>query len=265
MTAPDLIDQWLRALMARHTSALRRPEFLRAIRALSARYVESRAALQTRSPIDSAGKRAAFAAFYAPLHFFTTHAIVQALGLHRRPLRRIVDLGCGTGVAGAAWAAALGSPDVELQGIDANAWAASEATWSWRMLGLHGRARRGDLVRAAESLARERSAGPAAGIVLGWAVNELNPAARARLLGALLDLAGRGTTVLVIEPIARRPVPWWDDWSSAIVSTGGRADAWRLKTTLPAVLADLDEAAGFQRDELSARTLSAALGPGPDA
>jgi hypothetical protein len=41
--------------------ALSMPELTRAIRALSARYVESRAQLPDRSPLDSAGKRAAFA------------------------------------------------------------------------------------------------------------------------------------------------------------------------------------------------------------
>src|SRR5262245_7039463 len=63
------VTAWLDALVARHTANLSPPQFFKAIRALSARYVESRGRLPDRSPVDSAGKRAAFAAFYAPLHF----------------------------------------------------------------------------------------------------------------------------------------------------------------------------------------------------
>src|SRR6185503_19840169 len=60
---------WLRALEQRHLANLTRQEFTRAVRALSARYVERRGQLPDRSLLDSAGKRAAFALFYAPLHF----------------------------------------------------------------------------------------------------------------------------------------------------------------------------------------------------
>ena len=100
-------DGWLDALPARHTGAMTRPEFLKAIRALSTRYVERRSAIADRSPVDRAGKRAAFALFYAPLHFLTARGIVQALGLATEPIDTIVDLGCGTGAAGLAWATAL--------------------------------------------------------------------------------------------------------------------------------------------------------------
>ena len=62
------------------------------------------------SPLDTAGKRAAFALFYGPLHFLTVQAIVIALGAHARPLQMIADLGCGTGVGGAAWALACARP-----------------------------------------------------------------------------------------------------------------------------------------------------------
>src|SRR5207247_822586 len=62
----DQLDQWLEALGARHRSSFTSSEFLKALRALSARYVERRGALPARSPLDTAGKRAAFAAFYAP-------------------------------------------------------------------------------------------------------------------------------------------------------------------------------------------------------
>ena len=68
-----------------------RSEFLKAIRALSARYVERRGALPDRSPLDSAGKRAAFAGFYAPLHFLTVRAVIGGAG--RAAARNRVDRG----------------------------------------------------------------------------------------------------------------------------------------------------------------------------
>ncbi len=88
-----------------------RSEFLKAIRALSARYVERRGVLADRSPIDSAGKRAAFAGFYAPLHFLTVRAVVASPG--RPAAGNHIDRGCrlrhgrgrrglGAGVRGAA-------------------------------------------------------------------------------------------------------------------------------------------------------------------
>ena len=252
----DRFDRWLEAALARHTSSLRPPELLKAIRALSARYVESRASLPARSPLDSAGKRAAFAAFYAPLHYLTTREVVRALGLHRAPIRRIADLGCGTGAAGAAWAAAL-TPEPVLDGVDAHPWAVAEAAWTWRTLGVRGRARRGDLVRAAEALRADRRAGAHTAVVLGWAVNELRPDARARLLPILTDLASRGVVVLVIEPIARSLTPWWDEWAAGFHASGGRADDWRFALTLPTTLTALDEMAGFRRESLTARTLLA--------
>jgi methylase of polypeptide subunit release factors len=97
-------EAWIDALQQRHRAALTNSEFLKAVRALSARYVERRSSIRERSPLDSDGKKAAFAAFYAPLHFLTSREIVRQLSLHEAPISRIVDLGCGTGVVSAAWA-----------------------------------------------------------------------------------------------------------------------------------------------------------------
>src|SRR6187549_1523528 len=71
-------------------------------RALSSAYVERRHAVA--SGLDGAGKRAAFALYYAPLHFRATSHVLHAVGAASPPPRTIVDLGCGTGAAGAAWA-----------------------------------------------------------------------------------------------------------------------------------------------------------------
>lgn len=249
-------DRWLAALDDRHAASMRRPELLKAIRALSARYVERRAGLPARSPLDSAGKRAAFAVFYGPMHFLTAREIVSRSDLAPRRVRTIVDLGCGTGAAGAAWAVSQGGRP-ELRGVDRDSWAVEEANWTWRTMGLRGRARRGGIVEAATDLSRSarKSGARDMGVVLGWTVNELDAPARTALLAALLELARAGTAILVIEPIARRLVPWWDQWAQAFAVRGGRDDEWRLQMELPAGLAALDEAAGFRREALSARTL----------
>ena len=96
----------MEALETRHLAELRFAEVTRALRALSSAYVERRHTGATRGALDSAGKRAAFAMFYAPLHLLTVQGILAALvgdGTTDAP-QRIFDIGCGTGVGGAAWA-----------------------------------------------------------------------------------------------------------------------------------------------------------------
>ena len=251
----DPIDAWVRALLERHAGNLTRTELLKSVRALSARYVERRADLQQRSPIDSAGKRAAFAAFYAPLHLLTVRGIVQALGDDSR-VPTIADLGCGTGAAAAGWALATGTRP-QLTGIDHVAWALSETLWNWRALGLAGRTRRENMVTAADRMAHDRPAGPARkqAVVVGWAVNELDSPARDRLLRSLVRLGQSGTTLLVVEPIARTMTPWWSQWCDVLGPVGGRATEWKLDATLPPSLASIDRDAGFHRATLAARSL----------
>ena len=65
----------------------------------------------------------------------------------------------------------------------------------------------------------------------------------------------RGARVLVVEPIASRPVPWWTAWADAFVQAGGRADLWRFPSSLPPLLALLDKAAGLDHRVLTARSL----------
>ena len=151
------VDAWLESLPARHARDMTRPEFLKAIRALSARYVEGHGKLPDRSPLDSAGKRAAFAGFYAPIHFLTARAILAELGVALGPIRTIADLGCGTGVTGAAWALAADTQPA-ITGVDLNTWVLDDARENWRALGLRGRATRGDFVEELErmSTAAER-------------------------------------------------------------------------------------------------------------
>jgi hypothetical protein len=247
------IDDWIAALETRHRGNLTTSEFAKAVRALSARYVERRAALADRSVGDSAGKRAAFADYYAPLHFFTVREIVRALGAATLPLDRIIDFGCGTGAASAAWALEC-QPSPSIDGIDAAGWALIEASWTWRTLDLRGRGRRGDLVadveRMTRSAVRDRH-----GLLFAWSLNELDDGARAKVAAALSSRHARSAALLVIEPLARGAAPWWDEWARTLSSPNLRQDEWHFDVALPVSLAAIDEAAGFRRDELGARSL----------
>lgn len=252
----DAVGAWMHAVFERHARPLGTPAFLKAVRALSVRYVERRAEIGDRSPIDSAGKRAAFAGFFAPMHFGATWAVVRLSQLNDVALDSIIDLGCGTGVAGAAWSITLpGRPAVV--GIDRHPWVLDEAKWNWRALGVNGRTRRGDLVQACLQLRqRLRRSARGTGIVLGWAVNELRDDERRALLPALLDLARTGASILVIEPIARRAAPWWDEWAATFGEARGVAQEWQSSVALHPPYDELNRAAGFQRESLSVRSLS---------
>lgn len=241
------VAAWYAALEARHLETLTFAEVRRALQSLSSLYVERRDRLGRGAALDSAGKRAAFALFYGPLHFFIVREIVRALRAADPPLRRIVDLGCGSAAAGAAWAVeARGRPEVS--GIDASGWAIGEAEWNLKTLRLTATLRRGRLKDA-------RFGSPAEGIVAAYTVNELDDPARAELLGRLLAAHASGSRVLVVEPIARRPVPFWPAWAEAFRAAGGRDDLWRFPAELPESMRLLDKAAGLDHRELTARSL----------
>ena len=243
---PAVFVEWVAALEARHLSDLRVPEVARALRALSSAYVERRCEGVHRT-LDSAGKRAAFALFYAPLHFLTTYLVVRALGADAPAPRSVLDLGCGTGAAGAAWAiAAGGTPQVT--GIDRHPWAVDEARWTYRQLGLAGRARQGAVTRL-PPLA------PRTAVVAAYVLNELPGAMRERLAERLIDAVRRGVRILIIEPISRSVSPWWDATASRVAAAGGRADEWRFPVERPASMRLLDKAAGLDHRELTARSL----------
>jgi SAM-dependent methyltransferase len=239
-------SSWIAALDERHLSDLTLPEVGRALRALSSCYVQRRSRLAEGAALEGAGKRAAFALFYAPLHFQATTHIVQELAASE--VSEILDLGCGTGAAGAAWALASAGP-ARVSGFDRSAWAIAEANWSYQQLGVRGRATRQDLTRV------ELRPRQGLGIVAAYAINELPDAARAAVLPRLLDAGHRGAAVLIIEPIARRLAPWWSAWESAFTAAGGRADEWRLPSTLPPRQRQLAKSAGLNPQELTARTL----------
>src|SRR5947208_17103429 len=102
-------DRWLADLERRHLAELTFPEVSRALRALSATYVERRAKIAEGAALSGAGKRAAFALFYGPLHFLLVRHILEHARNQEAARLPVVDLGCGTGAAGAACASIAGS------------------------------------------------------------------------------------------------------------------------------------------------------------
>jgi SAM-dependent methyltransferase len=247
LPAADPFPDFVAAVEARHRAALTFQEVRRALQALSSLYVERRERMGGGAALQGAGKRAAFALYYGPLHFLLVREIVRALGPVLGTPRRLVDLGCGTGTAGAAWALA-GVPPATVEGVDSSGWAVGEAQWTLRQLGLRGEVRRGD---AASTL---RPA-DGTGVVVAFTVNELSDEGRAALRAALLAVGARGSPVLVVEPVSRRTSPWWPEWAAAFRAAGGREDEWRARVPLPETLSRLARAAGLDARELTGRSL----------
>ena len=131
-------DRWIADLETRHLRDMTPAEVARALRALSSTYVERRARLSGRGAFDTAGKRAAYALYYAPRRFLTTAHVVAAL-TGPQPVR-LTDLGCGTGAAGAAWVCRAGDGS-SVTGLDVHPWAVDEARATYRAFGLDGTAR----------------------------------------------------------------------------------------------------------------------------
>jgi len=217
------------------------------MRALSSAYVERRHKLAEGAALDGAGKRAAFALFYGPIHFLLVHEILRAIP-RTEAGDTIVDLGCGTGAAGAAWAATSERPP-RVVGIDRHPWAVAEAAWTYRQFGLKARVERADVTTA------QWPKGPVS-IVAAYSANEIvAEAARDALWRQLIDRTRRGDRLLVVEPLARFVAPWWVRWRGVVIAAGGREDEWRFRVELPAIVSKLDKAAGLDHHELTGRSL----------
>jgi SAM-dependent methyltransferase len=247
---------WLSATARRFDAELRLPEIRKGVRSLSALYVERRAGADLAARArEGAGKRAALATYFAPLHFLAAACALEAL-LEDEPgalagVRRVLDLGCGTGAAGAALASAC-EPPPEVLGVDGSGWALGEARRTYAAFGLRARTRRGRLPGALPRL----RAGDLA--VLGWCLNELGDRERDAMLARLAEARLRaGARSLVLEPLAGSVAPWWDAARDRL----GGAEVWtavvKRRVELPPRLAELDRAAGLDHRTLGVRALFA--------
>jgi SAM-dependent methyltransferase len=246
MTQPqDNFNTWIEALFERWMRALTHQEIVRALRALSRDYVQRRGRLRGAA-LDGRGKQAAFALYYGPRHFVIVREALKALGVQSQP-RTVIDLGCGSGVAGAAWAL-LSSPPAPLVGVDLNADVLREAQQTWRELGL-----RGGTIRS--PIARYRWPKPPLDIVAAFTLNELDAADREKLWQVLTRQVEGGSRVLILEPLATRITPWWQEWAKRAQALGGRADEWHFEPELPERVMLLGKSAGLNPRELGARTL----------
>jgi SAM-dependent methyltransferase len=246
----EKLGQWLGAAEARYLSDMRVQEITRALRALSSAYVERRergTGQRVQGALDTAGKRAAFALYYAPLHFIAVIEAVRALHGVDTALNHITDLGCGTGAAGAAWAIAAESRPSVI-GIDRHPWAVAEARWTFAQLGLKGHAKQGDVERLPPARSSE-------GIVAAYTLNELSDAARTRIEQQLLERARKGARLLIVEPLARGVAPWWDGTAKRLIERGGRTDEWKMTIEVPSVVRLLGTAAGLNYRELRFQTM----------
>jgi hypothetical protein len=243
----NAFDEWIQTLERRHLADLKFSEVSRALRALSSLYVERRSRLHEGVALTGAGKRAAFALFYGPLHYLLMREVAAALGVRLTPRATVVDLGCGTGAGAAGLAAGCGACP-EVLGIDRSAWALAEASSTYRAFGLSCRTRRGDAV--ALPWPREHVF-----VLAAFMANEISADRRKPLLDRLMERSRAGDAILVVEPLATSAVPWWEQWRSIGVARGGRADEWRFRVRLPPVVARLDRAAGLDHSELTCRSL----------
>lgn len=238
---------YLEALEARHLADLRFSDVTRALRALSSTYVERReTALAANKALDGAGKRAAFALYYGPLHFLLIDHIARELGVSITP-GTVVDLGCGTGVAGAAIAA--GRSHLSVLGVDSHPWAVDEGRFTYKAFDIRSEVRRGHA-------AKTRFPGDTSLVVAAFVVNELNDSDRAALLEQTIRLrADASPHVLIVEPISQRISPWWDQWADEFQKLGGRADTWKARIDAPPIVKRLAKASGLRPELLTARSL----------
>lgn len=246
------LTEWMTWLEARHLADLQFAEVARALRALSSAYVERR---QTAIPegrvLDRAGKRAAFALYYGPLHFLATCQVLAARHVRREsvtPPKMVIDLGCGTGAAGVAAATVAGVR--RIQGVDVHPWAVTEARATYARWGLEATVKRSRVTGF-------RLPDVPALIVAGYVANELAEPDRHALLAALTRAIRHGSTVLVLEPLSGRAAPWWPDWVAALAGVGAVADTWTLELDPPSLTRRLGIAAGLTPTQAKLRSLYA--------
>jgi len=243
------VDEWIAGALER-AAPLTFSEVRKGVQALSQRYVERR---DPGDALASPAKRAAFAAYFAPLHLATAYGVASALPEHVfAGAQRIVDLGAGSGAAGAGVALALGST-TPVVALDRSGFALAEARRTHAVFGLRGEVQRAQLPLGIPKLARGEVA------VLGWFLNECDEAARERVLGALERSLAAGARVLLLEPLAGRAVPWWDQVAARFATLGCASGSVRWTMQRPDFVARMDKAAHLDHRALGARVIAGPL------
>jgi len=233
-------EQFVETVSKRYLKELQFAEIRRAVQALSQWYVQKRANLTPDKVFEGRGKRAAFSAYYAPLHYILVREIIENL---QTPIfKHLIELGCGTGLAGCAWLRR--TPKAVVTAYDIHAEAVKETNWTYSMLGVNGKA----VVRDA----RQVSFNNCDAVLAAFYVNELSDTARSELLASLLKSK---TQILIVEPIAKSTTPWWNTWEAAFIKAGGRSDTWRFRPDLPEFLEKMDKAAKLDHQEVKGRSL----------
>jgi len=245
----DRTTRYLDALLDRHLKDLKFSELSRALRALSAAYVEKREEGGLARALDGRGKRAAFALYYGATHFLAVTALVRDLGLGFKGRERatLLDLGCGTGVCGAAWAAASDGP-THLIGADRSSFALHEARWTYQTLRLRGETSR-SITETLDSVRRPE------GVVVGWTLNELDDEKRARIAERLVPWVAKGSRLLVVEPVSKRVTPWWEEWAKPFLAAHCSVLEEKLRLDLPPKIALLARSAGLGTETTALRVL----------
>ncbi len=248
------VDAWLAGALER-AAPLTFSEIRRGVQALSQRYVERR---EPADALGSPAKRAAFASYFAALHFATAYGAVRALPAESfAGVTRIVDLGAGTGAvaAGVVLALTAGANAPEIVALDRSGFALAEARRTYAAFGLRGQTQRAQLPSGLPKLARGDLA------LAGWFLNECDDDARERVLAALERGASAGARVLVLEPLAGHAVPWWDEAAERLEARGIRTGSVRWRMQRPEFVARMDKAARLDHSELGARIAAGPLGP----
>jgi SAM-dependent methyltransferase len=243
-------DAWLDATVARHTAELEFKELRKGAQALSSLYVERRAGADLAArAVDGRGKRAALATYYAPLHFLATQHALATIGAARfGAVRRVFDLGCGTGAAGAAAARMLDCSDVTA--IDRSGFALGEARHTYAAFGLLAKTKRALLPDATPRAADGDL------WVLGWSVNELDAGSRDELGARIVGALQRGVRMLLLEPLAGGVSPWWPTWCGALAAHGVNDFESKSRVVQPEWIARLDRAAALDHRVIGARVLA---------
>lgn len=244
-------DRFLELLEERHFRDLKFAEVTKGLRAVSAGYVERREEGGIEKSLHGRGKRAAFALYYGAMHFLVTRAVVRDLGLGfgagaGKPT--ILDLGCGTGVCSAAWAAE-NSVATKVIGADRSSFALHEARWTWQTLQLRAETFR-SIRDVLDAVSRPD------GIVLGWALNELDDTLREMIASRVSLWVARGSRLLVIEPVSKRVTPWWDSWAAHLPEGACVASERRVNVPLSPKLALLARSAGLLAGSSAVRVLA---------